>query len=250
MPHRYFASEIDGATAALTGPDAHHLGKVMRAKPGDAVILCDGAGFDYTAAVTSVTPDRVEFALLEKRPTAAEPSVEVTLFAGYPKQDKLEFIVQKAVELGAVRVVPFFSRFCVAAPKKEEQKNARYARIAAEAAKQAGRGLVPAVELPLDVKDLPARFDQFDLVLFFYEGGGESLRTLVKDQKRIALITGSEGGFAEWAAHVDFPRLGRDEQFVFGDAGLQRGWQPKPGFHQPVLYAKSRSRTDHVHRAL
>ena len=69
MPHRYFASEIDGATAALTGPDAHHLGKVMRAKPGDAVILCDGAGFDYTAAVTSVTPDRVEFALLEKRPT-------------------------------------------------------------------------------------------------------------------------------------------------------------------------------------
>ena len=196
MPHRYFASEIDGATAALTGPDAHHLGKVMRAKPGDAVILCDGAGFDYTAAVTSVTPDRVEFALLEKRPTAAEPSVEVTLFAGYPKQDKLEFIVQKAVELGAVRVVPFFSRFCVAAPKKEEQKNARYARIAAEAAKQAGRGLVPAVELPLDIKDLPARFDQFDLVLFFYEGGGESLRTLVKDQKRIALITGAEGGFS------------------------------------------------------
>ena len=172
MPHRYFASEIDGATAALTGPDAHHLGKVMRAKPGDAVILCDGAGFDYTAAVTSVTPDRVEFALLEKRPTAAEPSVEVTLFAGYPKQDKLEFIVQKAVELGAVRVVPFFSRFCVAAPKKEEQKNA------------------------LDIKDLPARFDQFDLVLFFYEGGGESLRTLVKDQKRIALITGAEGGFS------------------------------------------------------
>ena len=55
---------------------------------------------------------------------------------------------------------------------------------------------MPAVELPLDVKDLPARFDQFDLVLFFYEGGGESLRTLVKDQKRIALITGAEGGFS------------------------------------------------------
>ena len=133
---------------------------------------------------------------MEKRPTAAEPSVEVTLFAGYPKQDKLEFIVQKAVELGAARVVPFFSRFCVAAPKKEDQKNLRYARIAAEAAKQAGRGLIPAVELPLDIKDLPARFDQFDLVLFFYEGGGQSLRTLVKDQKRIALITGAEGGFS------------------------------------------------------
>ena len=195
MPHRYFASEFTETTAALTGPDAHHLGRVMRAKAGDEVILCDGAGFDYTAAVTAVAPDRVEFRLLEKRPTAAEPSVEVTLFAGYPKQDKLEFIVQKAVELGAARVVPFFSRFCVAAPK-EDQKNLRYARIAAEAAKQAGRGLIPAVELPLDIKDLPARFDQFDLVLFFYEGGGQSLRTLVKDQKRIALITGAEGGFS------------------------------------------------------
>ena len=196
MPHRYFASEFTESTAALTGPDAHHLGKVMRARPGDEVILCDGAGFDYTAAVAAVTPDRVEFRLLEKRPSDAEPSVEVTLFAGYPKQDKLEFIVQKAVELGAARIVPFFSRFCVAAPKKEDQKNARYARIAAEAAKQAGRGVIPAVELPLDIKDLPARFDQFDLVLFFYEGGGQSLRTLVKNQKRIALITGAEGGFS------------------------------------------------------
>ena len=196
MPHRYFASEFTESTAALTGPDAHHLGKVMRARPGDEVILCDGAGFDYTAAVAAVTPDRVEFRLLEKRPSDAEPSVEVTLFAGYPKQDKLEFIVQKAVELGAARIVPFFSRFCVAAPKKEDQKNARYARIAAEAAKQAGRGIVPAVELPLDIKDLPARFSEFDLVLFFYEGGGQSLRTLVKNQKRIALITGAEGGFS------------------------------------------------------
>ena len=196
MSHRYFASEFTESTAALTGPDAHHLGKVMRARPGDEVILCDGAGFDYTAAVAAVTPDRVEFRLLEQRPSDAEPSVEVPLFAGYPKQDKLEFIVQKAVELGAARVVPFFSRFCVAAPKKEDQKNARYARIAAEAAKQAGRGVIPAVELPLDIKDLPARFSEFDLVLFFYEGGGQSLRTLVKNQKRIALITGAEGGFS------------------------------------------------------
>lgn len=196
MPHRYFAAEFTHTTAALTGPDAHHLGRVMRAKPGDTVILCDGAGFDYTAAVTAVDPDRVELRLVEKRPTAAEPSVEVTLFAGYPKQDKLEFIVQKAVELGAARVVPFFSRFCVAAPKKEEQKNARYARIAAEAAKQAGRGVIPAVELPLDIKDLPARLAEFDLALFCYEGGGSPLRTLVKGQKRIALITGAEGGFA------------------------------------------------------
>ena len=139
MPHRYFPSEFTQASAALTGPDAHHLGHVLRAKPGDEVTLCDGAGFDYTARVTAIGPERVDLALLEKRPCTAEPTVEVTLFVGYPKQDKLETIVQKAVELGAVRIVPFFSRFCVAAPKGRP-KNIRYTRIAAEAAKQCSRG--------------------------------------------------------------------------------------------------------------
>ena len=196
MPHRYFTTEIADGTATLRGADAHHLARVMRGKLGDTVILCDGNAVEYTAVITGFGPETVEFSVEPGYPSAAEPSVEVTLFAGYPKQDKLEQVIRHGVELGCAHFVPFFSRYCVAAPKKEEQKNARYARIAAEAAKQAGRGLVPAVELPLDVKDLPARFDQFDLVLFFYEGGGESLRTLVKDQKRIALITGAEGGFS------------------------------------------------------
>lgn len=196
MPHRYFAAEFTAATAALCGADAHHLGHVMRAKPGQQVLLCDGNGWDYTAVITRITPERVEFNLLEKRPCAAEPSVRLTLFAGYPKQDKLETIVQKAVELGAVEIVPFFSRFCVAAPKKEEQKNLRYARIAAEAAKQCGRGILPRVGLPVSLKELPGRFAEFDTVLFCYEKGGAPLRELVAKKQRIALITGAEGGFA------------------------------------------------------
>lgn len=78
-------------------------------------------------------PDTVELEILSSSTSVSEPGVRVTLYVGYPKQDKLETIVQKAVELGAVRVVPFFSRYCVAAPKKEEQKNLRYNRIAFEA---------------------------------------------------------------------------------------------------------------------
>ena len=80
-------------------------------------------------------------------PSAAEPSVEVTLFVGYPKQDKLEQVIRHGVELGCTHFVPFFSRYCVAAPKKEEQKNERYNRIAFEAAKQCGRGVLPDVAL-------------------------------------------------------------------------------------------------------
>ena len=78
-------------------------------------------------------------------PSAAEPTVDVTLLVGYPKQDKLEQVIRHGVELGCDHFIPFFSRYCVAAPKKEEQKNERYNRIAFEAAKQCGRGILPDV---------------------------------------------------------------------------------------------------------
>ena len=172
MPHRYFTTEVwpGEGRAVLRGPDAHHLARVMR------------AGY----------------------PSAAEPTVEVTLLAGYPKQDKLEQIIRHGVELGCRHVVPFFSRYCVAAPKKEEQKNVRYNRIAYEAAKQCGRGVLPDVALPLPNFGAVCRtFDQYDLVLFCYECGGEPLRRLLAGVPapadrplRIALVTGAEGGFA------------------------------------------------------
>ena len=130
MPHRYFTTEIADGTAVLRGTDAHHLARVMRARMGDTVILCDGSAVEYTATITGFGDDCVEFSVEPGYPSAAEPSVEVTLLAGYPKQDKLEQIIKHGVELGAAHVVPFFSRYCVAAPKKEEQKNERYNRIA------------------------------------------------------------------------------------------------------------------------
>ena len=204
MPHRYFTKELSGGRAALTGGDAHHLADVMRARPGDEVVLCGPDGLEYTGTVTALLPGRVEFSVSEGAPGKAEPDVELTLFAGYPKQGKLEEIIQHSVELGVRTVVPFFSRYCVAAPKKEDVKNQRYNRIAAEAAKQAGRGLLPTVEMPLlRFEEVCARFKNYDLVLFFYEGGGAPLRQLMRPgtAKRIALVTGSEGGFsAEEAA--------------------------------------------------
>lgn len=200
MPHRYFTGEIGGGRAALTGADAHHLAHVMRAHVGDTVLLCGPDALEYTGTVVSIGEGRVEFTVSEGLPSTAEPRCEVTLYAAYPKQGKLEEIIRHGVELGAARVIPFFSRYCVAAPKKEDAKNERYRRIAAEAAKQCGRGLVPDVRMPLpDFASVCAEFGQYDLVLFFYEGGGRSLRQIIADTPdaaRIALVTGSEGGFA------------------------------------------------------
>ena len=200
MPHRYFTSEIGGGLAALTGPDAHHLAHVMRAKIGDTVLLCAPDATEYTGTITAIEPGRVSFTVSEGLPSTAEPRTEVTLFVGYPKQGKLEDVIRHSVELGVSEVVPFFSRYCVAAPKKEDAKNERYRRIAAEAAKQCGRGKLPGVAMPLpDFAAVCAALAGYDLALFFYEGGGQSLRQILAahpESRRIAIVTGSEGGFA------------------------------------------------------
>lgn len=200
MPHRYFTTDIGGGRAALTGPDAHHLVRVMRAAVGDTVLLCGPDSLEYTARIEKIEDGRVEFTVSEGCPSTAEPDVEVTLYAAYPKQGKLEEVIRHGVELGVNKVVPFFSRYCVATPKKEEAKNERYNRIAAEAAKQCGRGRVPHVAMPLpDFGALCAELNGYDRVLFFYECGGVPLREALHGLPagaKIALVTGSEGGFA------------------------------------------------------
>lgn len=198
MPHRYFDTSLtpDAARAVLTQNEANHFARVMRGKAGDSVMLCDGCGHDYAAKAVSVTPDAVELEILSCAESVCEADTAVTLYVGYPKQDKLEWIIQKATELGAVRIVPFFSRYCVAAPKKEEQKNQRYARIALEAAKQCARARIPAVEMPLSYTQMLAHAAQNELTLFCDEAGGESIHSRLNGAKTIGIITGSEGGFS------------------------------------------------------
>ena len=182
MPHRYFTTEISDGTAVLRGADAHHLSRVMRGRLGDTVILCDGSAVEYTATITGFGDETVEFSVEPGCPSAAEPTVDVTLLVGYPKQDKLEQVIRHGVELGCDHFIPFFSRYCVAAPKKEEQKNERYNRIAFEAAKQCGRGILPDVALPLPNFGAVCRsLGQYDLVLFCYECGGAPLRRLLAE---------------------------------------------------------------------
>ena len=176
MPHRYFTKEL-----------------------GEEVVLCGPDGLEYIGTVTRLTSDRVEFTVTDGAPSKAEPDVQVTLFAAYPKQGKLEEVIRHCVELGIHEVVPFFSRYCIAAPKKEDTKCERYNRIAAEASKQAGRAMLPTVRMPLpDFNAVCDCMKDYDLVLFFYEGGGVPLREVLKPgcARKIAIITGSEGGFS------------------------------------------------------
>ncbi|MEG0395160.1 MAG: RsmE family RNA methyltransferase [Oscillospiraceae bacterium] len=197
MPHRYFTEDINDKSGTLHGEEAHHLMRVMRAKLGEELTVCNKKGTDYSCVITAFAQDTVALAVNSFAPCVSEASVMVTLYIGYPKQDKLEWVIQKAVELGAVRIVPFFSKYCVVTPKKEEDKNIRYNRIALEAAKQSGRGIIPAVAMPLSFKDMVKEAAQNDAALFCYEAGGASIHSRLHGAKTVCVITGSEGGFSK-----------------------------------------------------
>ena len=203
MSHRYFTDRIEGSRAFLTGEEAAHLARVLRAAPGDAVTLCDGAGTDYAAQVVRAAPDEVELAIISSAPSVSEPPLAVTLFVGMPKGDKLEWIIQKSTELGAAEICPFTSRFCIAKPKNEQVKLTRWNRIAREAAKQSGRGRVPTVGGAVSFDALCERIPDYDLALFCYERGGEPLapgtplHSRLEKARSVAIITGAEGGFSE-----------------------------------------------------
>lgn len=196
MP-RFFADKIENP-AVLAGDDAQHISRSLRMKAGEELILCDKAGFDYRCRIESLTDSAVICAVLEKTASLSEPDVQVTLYQAFPKADKFETILQKSVELGAVRIVPVLTARCVARPdeKSFRKKLERLEKISLEAAKQSGRGIIPEIGGILSFKDALAEMSGADTALMAYEKGGERLDTLdFTGKKNIAVLVGSEGGF-------------------------------------------------------
>lgn len=196
MP-RFFVAPFSGDTVTVTGDDAHHLSRVLRVRMGEKVTVCDRAGNDYTCLVESVTEKEVRCRVTDKKPTLSEPTVSVTLYQGLPKSEKMEWIIQKCVEIGVNRIVPVAMARSVVRLKAEEaeKKQNRWQKIAAEAAMQSGRGIIPSVERPISFNEMLTEIKS-TTALTFYEGGGVPLSSLV-DQKtqEVALVVGPEGGF-------------------------------------------------------
>ena len=200
---RFFA-HTDSDTAVITGEDAKHIGTVLRMKAGDLAVLCGGDGEDCLCRITAVNKDSVELKVLDRQRNEAEASVFVTLYQCMPKGDKMDFIVQKATELGVGRIVPVLSKRCVSRPDEKSfvKKIQRWQKIAEEAAKQCGRGKVPEIWEQRDFKDAVKEYSQDKTGILFYECGGAQLSEIVGgNTKDIVIFVGSEGGFeAEEAA--------------------------------------------------
>ena len=194
---RFFVAPFTGDTAIVTGQDAHHIARVLRMRVGEDLLLCDGGGTDYGCRITSLTDGEVQAQVLYRTPTESEPTVQVTLYQGLPKSEKMDLIVQKCVEIGVTRIVPVgMARSIVKLNAAEgAKKQARWQKIAASAAEQSGRGIVPEVAAPISFKQLLAAVEGEHTVTF-YEGGGRPLAELVDTAtESVSLVIGPEGGF-------------------------------------------------------
>ncbi len=200
MP-RFFKSmsvpAVIGDTVTVDGQDAVHLQKSLRLRVGDAVLLCDGRSTEYDTVITAFDAEGAHLNVTAVRPSEAEPSLKLTLYQGLPKSDKLEWIIQKAVELGVTEIVPVeMSRSIAKVGDKADKKTARWQTIANEAASQSGRGILPTVLSPVKFRDILPRLADTPAIVC-YEGGGAPFPSLIApDQRELSLIIGPEGGIA------------------------------------------------------
>jgi len=190
-------SQINGTTATITGEEAQHISRVLRMKKGDNVTLCDGEGTFYEAVLSDFSDKTVTAEISSSRRAETEPFTEITIFQGVPKNPKLETIVQKATEIGVVRIVPVDTVRAVAKLDKANKVD-RLRKIAREAAKQSKRGIVPEVSDPMSFKEAVKLASEADLALIPYEEETEvSLKKALtgKKPKTVSIMIGPEGGF-------------------------------------------------------
>lgn len=202
MPRFFVPPEMLRADrAVLTGEQAAHA-KVLRLSPGEAVTLCDGAGSEARAVVEGWESGQLRLRLDPPEPSRSEPRLQVSVYMGLPKADKLEHVIQKATELGAYEIVAFPCERSVSRPdeKAMAKKLERWQKIAASAAEQSGRGRIPQVVALSSFSEAVARAARAQWGVLFYElehacGLREAAEGRLRDTA--ALLTGPEGGLTE-----------------------------------------------------
>lgn len=205
--YRFFVTQeqIDSENVTISGDDYNHMRNVLRLKTGEDVLLSTGDDKEYVCTIKSydVELEQVCLEITDVFANARELSGKITLFQGYPKGDKLETIVQKAVELGAYEIVPVMMKRCVVKldDKKSAKKVERLNAIALSAAKQAKRGLIPQVKKVMSIKEACEYAKDFDYILLPYENAAgmdyaKQILETASGQERIGVFIGPEGGFS------------------------------------------------------
>ena len=204
-------SQIGEKDIVITGPDVNHIKNVIRLKPGDEISVSNGIdGRDYRCGIVEITEDEVRCELRFIKEDGVELPAKVYLFQGLPKGDKMEFIIQKMVELGVYEIIPVAMQRCVVKldDKKAKSKIARWQGIAEAAAKQSKRGIVPQIHNVMSYKEALAYAADMDCRLVPYEmeetldgasgmEGTKKLIEAIQPGESVAIFIGPEGGFED-----------------------------------------------------
>lgn len=182
----------------LTGENAKHA-KVLRLKPGEEVLVCDGQGKECICTVSDVSPEQISLVVKKRQESETEALVKASIYMAFPKADKLEHVIQKATELGAYEIIAFPTSRCVSRPDEKSlvKKLERWQKIAASASEQSGRGRVPQVLVLPSYKAALDRASQADLAMLFYENEqSTTLKMALQSSpyKSVSILTGPEGG--------------------------------------------------------
>lgn len=194
--------QIEKETITITGSDVNHMKNVLRMKLGEQVRVSEKEGQDYLCEILCMESEQIGLSIIQNVKNTELP-VKITLFQGLPKSDKMELIIQKAVELGVYEIVPVAMKNCVVKldEKKEKSKLLRWQTIATSAAKQSKRSLIPQVHGIRSFLDAVKEAESLDISLLPYEhqrGMANTREVFGKIEKgsSIGIFIGPEGGFA------------------------------------------------------
>ena len=209
---RFFLEKnrVKESKATIRGSEAKHIGRVLRLGVGDTLYLLDENGWEYKAEIISKSSKLVEVELLKKSPPREDSSITVVLGQALPKAKKMDFIVQKATELGVSTIIPFFSERTIPSldDKQLKKRRIRWKRIAAEATKQCGRLVVPQIEEMLPFKEILKEWSDNSLKIILWEDEKNiKLKQVLSENQphqKVIILIGPEGGFT--AEEVDMAR--------------------------------------------
>lgn len=204
--HRFFAepSEVGEKEIRLTGSDVNHIRNVLRMREGEEILVSDGQGKDFHCRIEAIQEEEVTAHILWVLDGNAELASDVTLFQGLPKGDKMEFIIQKCVELGVARIVPVNTKRTIVKldAKKEQARIRRWNGISESAAKQSGRGRIPEVSGVKSFAEALEEARKLNMCLIPYELAKDMAQTRevlssIRPGMSVGIFIGPEGGFEE-----------------------------------------------------
>ncbi|WP_310602073.1 16S rRNA (uracil(1498)-N(3))-methyltransferase [Anaerosporobacter sp.] len=198
-------SQVHEDFITIEGSDVNHIKNVLRMKIGEAMVLCDGQGTDYHCTIDSLANDFVQARIVDSEITQTELPAKIYLFQGLPKKDKMELIIQKAVELGVYQIIPVMMKRSVVKlddKKKEQKKLERWQSIATSAAKQSGRGIIPDIVPVMPFKEAVkvAKEMEYKVLPFEHAEGMEETKRIIREvqgKNSVAIFIGPEGGFED-----------------------------------------------------